>query len=173
MVYRQIGDLIGEAIAMANLGGAYESLGDYSQAMEHFQQALPIFRQAGHRNGEAGALSGLGNVYGSLGEYSQAIEYFQQALPIVQQEGDREFERIVLADLGQVFADQNESEAAIEALQQSVNVAESIRQGFDGLSPALQQSYTDKIAESYRLLETLLRQQGRLEEAQQVLDLLF
>ncbi|WP_179228405.1 CHAT domain-containing protein [Leptolyngbya ohadii] len=61
---------------------------------------------------------------------------------------------------------------AIVFLKQSVNVRESIRGDIRGLDRALQQSYTDTIADEYRFLADLLINQGRILEAQQILDLL-
>ncbi|MCY7391117.1 MAG: CHAT domain-containing protein, partial [Leptolyngbyaceae cyanobacterium CAN_BIN12] len=67
---------------------------------------------------------------------------------------------------------QKQSELAIVFYKQSVNVTEAIRGEIKTLSPDLQQSYTNTIADTYRQLADLLLKQDRVLEAQQVLDLL-
>jgi tetratricopeptide (TPR) repeat protein len=61
--------------AVRNLGNAYDSLGDYSKALEHHTQDLAIARQVGDRAGEGQAYGNLGIAYQSLADFSRAIEY--------------------------------------------------------------------------------------------------
>ena len=74
--------------------------------------------------------------------------------------------------MGKLLVDQNQPELAIVFLKSSVTVRESIRVGIRDLDLELQQSFTDTVAGTYRLLADLLLEQGRIPEAQQVLDLL-
>ena len=75
---------------MNNLGSTYDSIGQYSKAIEFFQQSLAISQEIGNRKGEAAALGNLGNTYQQvLGESPKAIEFFQQSLAISQEIGDR------------------------------------------------------------------------------------
>ncbi len=124
------------------------------------------------REGEVRSLNYLGNDYGSLKDYSQAMSYNQKALLIAQQIGYREFEYRILGDIGQLLAEQNQPELAIIFLKQSINLTELIRQNIKSLTPELQQSYTNKVANTYRTLADLLLKRDRILEAQQVLDLL-
>jgi CHAT domain-containing protein len=73
--------------------------------------------------------------------------------------------------LGAALTEQ-EPELAIVFYKQSVNVAESIRDDNRKLSRDLQTSYTETVAGTYRRLADLLLEQGRIGEAQQVLELL-
>ena len=50
-----MGDRAGEDRAYGNLGNAYWSLGDFSQAIEHLTQHLAIAKDVGDRAGEGGA----------------------------------------------------------------------------------------------------------------------
>lgn len=89
-----------------------------------------------------------------------------------QEIGDREKEGISLSDLGFLLDEQNQPELAIAFFKKSVNVREGIRRDIRGLSTDLQQSYTETVAGTYRRLADLLLSQGRILEAQQVLELL-
>ncbi|MEL7039273.1 MAG: tetratricopeptide repeat protein, partial [Cyanobacteria bacterium J06592_8] len=171
-IKREIGDRNGVANSLNNLGNAYLSLGQYQEAIEFYQQSLAIFQEIGDRKGVASSLGNLGIAYSRLGQYQEAIEYYQQSLAIDQEIGDREGEGVSLSNIGFLLDEQNQPELAIAFFKKSVNVREGIRQDIRGLSTDLQQSYTETVAGTYRRLADLLLSQGRILEAQQVLELL-
>lgn len=121
---------------------------------------------------EAVTLLGIGRVYDALGEKKQALDYFQQALPLSRAVGDRAGEAVTLHNIGSLLADQNQPQLAIIFYKQSVNVYETLREDIKGLSPELQQTYTESVADTYRKLADLLLKQDRILESQRVLDLL-
>ncbi|MBW4520894.1 MAG: tetratricopeptide repeat protein [Scytolyngbya sp. HA4215-MV1] len=165
-------DRDGEANTQMNLGNAYTALLQYDKAITYHQQALRLFRQLKDPNGEAKALTNLGVDYQSLLKDDKALTYFQQALPLFQQVKDREGEGMVFNNIGNIVAAQKQPEVAIVFYKQSVNVREGIRADLRGLSRDLQTSYTESVAGTYRRLAGLLLSQGRILEAQQVLELL-
>jgi CHAT domain-containing protein/tetratricopeptide (TPR) repeat protein len=169
---RQIRDRDGEGVSLGALGGIYQSLGKYDQAIEYQEQRLVIARQLKNRRGEGNALGNLGVSYNSLGNYAKAMEYLEQALEIARAMQDRERERRVLANIGDTLQEQKQSDLSIIFYKQSVNVSEAIRKDNRPLSRDLQASYTQTVAQTYRTLADLLIQQGRIAEAQQVLELL-
>ncbi|MFZ1025588.1 MAG: tetratricopeptide repeat protein [Limnoraphis robusta] len=171
-IAREIGDRNGEGNSLGGLGNAYNSLGQYQKAIEFYQQWLTIAREIGDRRGEGSSLGSLGNAYFSLGQYQKAIEFHQQSLTIAREIGDRNGEGLSLSNMGILLEKQNQPEVAIVFLKQFVNTTELIRQDLQGLSRELQQSYTDTVASRYRFLADLLLSQGRIAEAQQVLELL-
>ncbi|MFE4106135.1 tetratricopeptide repeat protein [Almyronema epifaneia] len=169
-ISREIGNRVGEGSALGSLGVAYLSLNQLNYAIELFDQRLAVARELGDRTGEGNGLVDLGAAYFKLGQYSRAIELYQQGLAIVREVGDREIEGDTLNNLGYLFQTQGQSELAIALYKQSVNVRETIRQEISDRS--LLQSYTDTVAGTYRRLADLLLEQGRILEAQQVLELL-
>jgi CHAT domain-containing protein/uncharacterized protein HemY len=173
-IAREIKNRQGEGQALNALGHAYRALAlwAYPQAIDYHQQSLAIAREIKDRLGEETALADLGSAYGALGDYPKAIEYLQQSLAIAREIKDREGEGISLSHLGRAFAEQNQSELAIALYKQSINVRENIRVGLRPLSRDLQESYTQSVAYTYRQLADLLLEQGRLAEAQRVLELL-
>jgi len=76
----------------------------------------------------------------------------------------------VLGNIGSTLAKQQQPELAIVFYKQSVNVREGIRQDNRTLDRKLQESYTQSVAYTYRQLADLLIAQGRIREAQQVLE---
>jgi CHAT domain-containing protein len=154
------------------LGSAYGSLGEYPKAIEFYQQSLAIKREIGDRKEVANSLNNLGNAYANLGQYPKAIEFHQQSLGIAREIGNREGESIFLSNIGLTLQKQQQPELAIVFYKQSVNITEGIRQDLRKLPREQQESYTQTVADTYRSLADLLISQGRLLEAQQVLELL-
>ena len=126
----------------------------------------------GDRGGEGRILNNIGSVYDDLGEKKQALDYYHKALPLLRVVGDRAMEAVTLNNIGYLLAAQNQPQLAIIFYKQSVNVYETLREDIKGLSPELQQTYTESVADTYRRLADLLLKQDRILESQRVLDLL-
>ena len=62
----EVGDRAGQGRAYGNLGNAYQSLGQFQQAIEYHKQDLSIAIEVGDRAGQGGAYGNLGNAYDSL-----------------------------------------------------------------------------------------------------------
>ena len=155
------------------------------RAQENTVDALAIYQDIGDRAGEAYALITLSQVYLKLAEnesdsvireeYSQqAIDYNQQALVIFQQEGVQDNGGLALAfsTAGDIQASQGQNLAAIAFYKESVRLTEDIRRNNQTLPEELQRSYLGTVADTYRKLADLLLAEGRIIEAQQVLELL-
>ena len=74
-IAKEVGDRAREGTAYCNLGNAYESLGDFKQAIVYHNQELSIAKEVGDRAREGTAYCNLGNAYESLGDFKQAIVY--------------------------------------------------------------------------------------------------
>jgi CHAT domain-containing protein/lipopolysaccharide biosynthesis regulator YciM len=172
VIAREIGDRAGEGPALGNLGEAYRRLGQYERAIDFHEQRLAIAREIGDRAGEGAALGNLGVVYNSLGQADRALEQYGQAVALFNQLGVRAGEALFLSNIGILLNDRDQPELAIIFLKASVDIREEIRGNLSGLDTELQQSFTDTVADDYRLLADLLLQQDRILEAQRVLDLL-
>jgi CHAT domain-containing protein/tetratricopeptide (TPR) repeat protein len=171
-IHQGAGNLLGQVRALDGIGIAHERQGNYEQALIAYQEALDLVSDMDARFLQAAVLGGLGLTYGGLGDTEQAMDYLEQALAINRTIGNPAGEAIVLADMGKVLAQSDQEDLAIAFYKQAVNLREGIREGIRSLDQALQQSYIDSIAETYRTLADLLLSQGRIPEAQQVLDLL-
>jgi tetratricopeptide (TPR) repeat protein len=73
---------------LGNLGLAYFSLGDLSQAMACYKLGHTISREIGDRRREAIALSSLASAEISMGNSNRALDYIEQGLVVAQQIGD-------------------------------------------------------------------------------------
>ena len=59
--------------------------GSYGQAIEKFEEALPLWRKAGERYNEAITLGFIAQTYNALGEKQKAVDYFNQTLPLLRE----------------------------------------------------------------------------------------
>jgi len=92
-----------EARSLNNIGVSYNDLERYREALNSFQQALPIYREIGDREGEAKCLNNIGVSYDKLKEYREARDFHQQKLAIY-----RELSR---ANEGRADASKNDEDA--------------------------------------------------------------
>jgi CHAT domain-containing protein/ribosomal protein L18 len=172
VISKEIGNRTLEGRTLNNIGAVYEELGQYPKALETFQKALVIHKEIGDLTGEGTALNNIGAVYKELGQYPKALENYQKALVISKEIGNRAEEGMNLGNIGEIYVAQKQSASAISFLKQAVTAFELIRQDNRPLSRDQQESYTKMVEPTYRELADLLLSQGRLLEAQQVLELL-
>jgi tetratricopeptide (TPR) repeat protein len=171
-LYQAVGDRGGEATTLNNIGIVYSDLGQKPKALEFYNQALPLYQAVGDRGGEASTLNNIGRVYDALGEKLKALDFYNQALPLYRAVGDRDGEANTLNNIGYLFNSQKQPELAIVFYKQSVNVYESLRDSNRTLPHELRESQTKSFSYTYQYLSDLLIKQGRLPEAQAVLELL-
>ena len=171
-INREVKDRAGEETTLNNFGMAYNALADYQKATSYFDQALPITREIRDRTGEGEVLDSLGLAYRSLGQYEKAVSYFEQALLIGREVKDRAQEVETLSDLMRTCILLKQSRLAIFYGKQAINVIQSIRSEIRGLKKESQSAFIEGNKDHYRVLANVLVSQGRLIEAQQVLNLL-
>jgi tetratricopeptide (TPR) repeat protein len=91
------------ATTLVNLGHAKHALGEVTEALTYFHQALPLQQEVGNRRGMATTLSNIGGVYHTTGDMQQALAYFHQALPLQHEVGDRSGMATTLSNIGGVY----------------------------------------------------------------------
>ena len=162
---------VGKADTLAGIGNVYFALGEQQKALDFCNQALPLYRAAGDRSGEAAILTDLGAVYSALGEKQKALDFYNQALPIATTVNDPLLEAAIL---GNLMSNQRQAQPALAVFygKQAVNLLQQVRGNIQNLDQDLQASFLASKHYYYHALADLLIVQGRLPEAEQVLDLL-
>jgi CHAT domain-containing protein/Tfp pilus assembly protein PilF len=171
-LYRRIHDRDGEAFALFDLGSTYCELRKYQDAIGYHNQALAILRDVHDPGGEGIALKELAIVYRKLHDYDKAADYAQKALTVDRQIKSRSSEVEALVELMEAARGAGRPRLAIFYGKQAVNTIQSLRSHLRGLDRDLQQSFLKGNERPYHTLAELLIAQGRLAEAEQVLDLL-
>jgi CHAT domain-containing protein/Tfp pilus assembly protein PilF len=155
-----------------NIGLVYFERGDYSQALEAYQKARIRGGNSGDPAVQGFILNSIGLVYVQMGDYIQALEAYHKAVALFRELNDCPGERTTLSNIGSLLEKQNKPELAIAFYKEAVNITEAIRQDLQKLTIEEQKAYTETVASTYRSLADLLLSQGRILEAQQVLELL-
>jgi tetratricopeptide (TPR) repeat protein len=97
---RYLGDRLGQANALNDLGHLRRMTGDYPAAVQVLEQALSIYRDLGDRLGQANALYDLGPIRWLKGDHRGENQDLEQALGIYRDLGDRLGQTNVLGYLG-------------------------------------------------------------------------
>jgi pentatricopeptide repeat protein len=169
---KMLKDRIGEAETLDNLGFSYASLGQYDVAIDYYKQSLEVQKQTGRLTGVAAPLLNMGLAYFKLGRYREAAAYYEQALAVWRQAKDRTGEALTLANLMSTWSALEAPRLAIFFGKESVNAHQEIRQNIRGLDQSTRTRYLTSYGVTYRQLADLLAREGRLGEAEEVLDLL-
>jgi tetratricopeptide (TPR) repeat protein/transcriptional regulator with XRE-family HTH domain len=119
---RDLGDRLGQAGAVSELGLVRRLTGDYPAAAQTLEQALGIYRDLGDRLGQAGVLGDLGLVRRTTGDYPAAAQAHEQALGIYRDLGHRLGQANALSYLSDVRVATGEYPAAAQALEQALGI---------------------------------------------------
>ena len=173
-IERAVGDRAGEARALSNIGIVFLDLAELQKALDSYNQALPIERAVGDRVSEAATLRNMGVVYANLGEPQMALDSYTQSLPIFRAVQDPLGEGRALALLMEYWKEAQSPNLNLAVLfgKQAIDRFQQVRRNIAELDKEAQQSFLKSKEDYYRELAGLLISQGRLPEAQQVLDLL-
>jgi tetratricopeptide (TPR) repeat protein/transcriptional regulator with XRE-family HTH domain len=119
---RQLGDRLGQAGALNDLGDVRYATGDFPAAVQALEQALGIYRDLSDRLGQANALSCLGSVRWTTGDYPAAVQVLEQALAIYRDLGDRLGQARALLTLGAVRWPTGDFPAAAQVMEQALAI---------------------------------------------------
>jgi CHAT domain-containing protein len=170
-LFQIVGNQVGEADALNGIGLRYYDLGENAKALDSLNQALRIVQGMEDRDAEATVLNSIGLVYNASGKKIEALKFYSQVFPLMRAVENREAQAKTLNNIGALL-EQTQPKKAIAFYKQSVNISETLRADIKSLSRNQQSTYTQTISYTYRNLASLLIQQGRLTEAQQVIELL-
>jgi tetratricopeptide (TPR) repeat protein len=81
-LYKQVGDVMGEANCIQGLGQIALERTDHAVARDRFKQALTLFQLTGDVMGEANCIQRLGQIAMELSDQETAWLFFKQALPL-------------------------------------------------------------------------------------------
>jgi DNA-binding SARP family transcriptional activator/Flp pilus assembly protein TadD len=99
-LFDQLGDLVGQAIALTDLGWHHGRLGNHGQALDLCEQALILHQKLSNRPHEAHTWSCLADTHLQLGDPAGAVPRYRKALDLFREFGDQYAEASTLAHLG-------------------------------------------------------------------------
>jgi tetratricopeptide (TPR) repeat protein len=89
LLYQQLGNAVGEAMALNAVGWYLAQRGDYVSAMTHCRRAIRLQRQLGFTQSEASTWDSLGFVHHRLGQEQESIACYERAIALFRQIDDR------------------------------------------------------------------------------------
>ncbi|HLX40326.1 MAG TPA: tetratricopeptide repeat protein [Ktedonobacteraceae bacterium] len=122
-IARRLRDTSKEGISLIYLGLVYFHKEMYDQAIEYFQQALPMNH---NKPIEGNNLGHLGNAYASIGQIDVALDYLQRASNLCRDIGDQRSEAFWLGRLGDAYHQSGHLEEAMASLQQALTLTQII-----------------------------------------------
>jgi len=164
------------AASLNALARTYAQLNQFDQALSLQLRALEINEETlGPKNSAtAESLNDIAYSYAALGRLDQALTMGQSALRINQELFGAEHPRtlISLAYLAKTVHKMGDENVAISLLKTVVNGLQGLRFKVSRVGDDESSSYTNLVSPIYHVLAKLLSNQGRLLEAQTVLDML-
>jgi tetratricopeptide (TPR) repeat protein/transcriptional regulator with XRE-family HTH domain len=152
-----LGDDIGRATALLQLGKIAEQRGNYVQAQTYWQNGLTLARESGHRSSVAQTLRELGNLAWMQGQLHYAQQCLEEALDMLRQLDDQGGIADTLKNLGHLAADQGQPELARQLYKEARDIYQLLgdRRGF---------------AASLHNMGIMAREQGKFEQAYQLYE---
>ena len=169
-------DHLGLATVLSNLAETYRSLGQIDQILPLQLRALAIREKVyGSQHPEiALSLANLAATYEDLGQIEKALQLALRALAIREQVfgGEHPVTAISFGNLAFSFGRLRQVDAEIRFLKLAINAYQTQRGRVSSIGAVELSSYTESVIGNYKALSDALTDQGRLAEAQQVLDML-
>jgi len=157
----------GRVTALNNLAMVEAELGHATAARSLYRQAMRAALKANDGLTPAYSWWGIGEL-----EQADALNSYFRALRMAVQLNLPDLQGLVSASLMDHFRRRRMPDLAIFFGKQAVDDYQALRANLGGMSDAMVSSFVQEKARTYRTLARLLIDEGRLSEAQQVLDLL-
>lgn len=171
-IYRLIGDKDGEGHVLNNVGNVYQKKGDYGKALEDLEGSLRIFEVSGKRAKVAAVLDNIGNVYTLKGDPRAALPRHAKSLALLATTRYFSGAAYNYRKLQDAWAALSKLRLAIFYGKLAVNKYQELRQGVRGDNyKEAQQAFIKANEKPYHTLVGLLIAEGRLGEAQQVINI--
>ena len=154
-LYEEMGDLVGQAKTLHNLGIAYTESGDWMAAKRHFQRAIELEERLGNVHGVAKVTNSLGIILFYQGTLDAAARAYRKCLDIWEAIGFPIGVALSWSNLGEVCIERGEWGQALDYLERSQRRFEEIESELF-------------LPEVYRRLAVVHLGLGQFEEARQL-----
>jgi tetratricopeptide (TPR) repeat protein len=122
-IKEQLGNRVGVAQSLHQIGMVHQSRGDYPAALEHYRRSLEIAEQLGDRAGVANSLGQIGRLYQDLQQWDKAMEYIQRAAQEFAAIGDPVGLMTALRVSGLLSVELDDAEGVAQYFAQALHLA--------------------------------------------------
>jgi tetratricopeptide (TPR) repeat protein len=130
------------ARGLGHSGQNHHYLGEYTPALEYYEQSLAIRRAIGDRSGEGTTLNNISQIYQARGDFETALGYLEQSLAIQKAISDAAGLCATLFNMGHIYMQNAQPQEAVGAwltvyrLARPMNLAQ-VLQALEGLAVQL------------------------------------
>lgn len=124
--FRDLGDRVGEAAALAGLGTLFDSQERPAEALEEFLPMLDIVKALGHWQTQGPVENCIGWQYAMLGQYDQALAHCQLALALLRESGNSAATADTLDSLGLIYAKLGDNTTAKEYYNRAIELSREL-----------------------------------------------
>ena len=166
-MYERTKNVPWQVITLNNLGTVEADLHHYAEARNYYNHAMRLAPMAGDPTTPAFTFWGIGEL-----DQADALPSYFQSIRLAREYEQGDLEGEVDSSLMDHFRAHHQPNVAIFFGKRAVERFQALRSSMGDLSNDLTSSFLQMKSATYRTLAEILIDQGRLIEAQQVLDLL-
>ena len=137
-----------QAVLLSGIASTYASsgFGDYSKALDFYNQARLFNQKVGNRFGEAAVLGQINYIYNQLGDKQKALDVLNQALVLWRSIPAPEMESMTLRVIANIYNSMGEPQQALDFCNQALDIQRRVN------APRQQAITLNSIAEVYKSL---------------------
>jgi tetratricopeptide (TPR) repeat protein len=122
-IKEEIGDHLGVAYSLGQIGTIYRKRGEYDKALENYERVLKISEKLDDPSSFVTWLIQIGNVRLDLGDYEKALDKYKQSLKISRELNDLSGVATSLHGIGNVYYVSRDYDKALECYNLSLKMA--------------------------------------------------
>ncbi|MEM1205507.1 MAG: CHAT domain-containing tetratricopeptide repeat protein [Acidobacteriota bacterium] len=120
--FRATGDRTREGVALGNIAGVLDLMGEPDDAVRFLRAAMALYEQTGDVGGKARALNNMASIQRRSGDFQGALDRYGAALDLLTREDDLRGMARALNNLGLVFENLGRLDVALEHLERSLDL---------------------------------------------------
>ncbi|MGB2874801.1 MAG: adenylate/guanylate cyclase domain-containing protein [Gaiellaceae bacterium] len=128
-IYEELGDLLGQANALNNLGVDAYYEGRWQEALDLYDTSKAARERIGDVVGAATITSNIGEIKSDQGYLTTATELFEEARDVFETSGHRMLATLALSNLGRAAAREGRFDESLKMLRQALAAFHEIRAG--------------------------------------------
>jgi tetratricopeptide (TPR) repeat protein len=125
-VFEELGDRVGIANSLHQIGNLHLLRGDYDGALRHYEKSLRIKEELGDRAGVGYSYGQIGNLHYNRGEYEVALRHYDETLKIAKELNDQESMAKALHQIGMIYESRGVYDEALRHYEESRKIKEEL-----------------------------------------------
>jgi len=114
-----------EGFALRGIGSAHARMGEYLQALDYQNRAIPEFEKDHKHNCAAATMGNIGALYVEMGSVRQAVPYFKRALEAALRYQDVDLQEENLVNLGDAYLRLGDAALSVSTLKRALRLSEA------------------------------------------------